>query len=149
MKLSNSQVRDFLRNKGLPISGNKSELHERIETGLEDGDITDEDLVNVLDGVLPWWKFHAYLYRGPRTVPDEWLTEDAVREHLAAHDLEELMDASIPLFLPDDLTLSSIEYVENRLVRIIAVQRREYTVRKPKFGGPIRTALRNQRSTDV
>ena len=90
----------------------------------------DEDLVNVLDGVLPWWKFHAYLYRGPRTVPDEWLTEEAVREHLAAHDLEELMDAAIPLFLPEELTLSSIEYVENRSLRIIAVQRREYTARE-------------------
>jgi len=27
--------------------------------------------------------------------------------------------------------------------------RQEHVVRKPKFGGPIRTALRNQRSTDV
>ena len=130
MKLSNAQVRDFLRSKGLPVSGSKSELQERIETGLEDGDITDEDLVNVLDGVLPWWKFHAYLYSGPRTVHAEWRTEAAARQHLATKGLDGLMDASIPLYLPDDLTLSSIDYVENRSVRIIAIQRREYTARE-------------------
>lgn len=130
MKLSNAQLRNFLRSKQLPVSGSKSELQDRIEEAVDNGTIADADLVNVLDAVLPWWKFHTYLYRGPRLIPDEWRTEDAARQHLAAHNLEGLMDANLPLVLPDDLTLSSIEYVQDRRVRIIAVQRRDYTARE-------------------
>ena len=81
-----------------------------------------------LDRVLPWWKFHVFLYEGSRKVPGEWHDEHKAKKHLKKHKLDNLLNASIPLVLPQDLTLSAIDYTPTT-VRVLAVQRRNYTAR--------------------
>ena len=130
MGLKLQHVRDFLSQMQLLKSGNKQELRERIEGALETGAITDDDLVRLLDSVAPWGKQHVILFNGPADPPAEWRTEAAVRAHLRRYKVDGLLNASIPLVLPTELELSSIDYQRDRL-RILAVERRDYTDRIP------------------
>ncbi len=125
-KLTNDQKRDFLRSLELAHSGNKEELVERIKDGLKSGAVPVDSLLLELDRILPWWRFHVFLYAAPPLAPKLWRKKETVEKHLDEHGVLELLNAQIPLVLPEKLTLTSIYYSPERL-RITAVQRREYT----------------------
>ena len=121
------QIRELLREQHLSIGGTKDELISRLDGALSDGAVAAGEVVGLLDRVVPWWKFHAFLYSAPKQTPAHWRTEPAVRRHLRQHGVENLMNAHVPLILPVQMTLASIEFSQDRL-RVTAIQRRDYTV---------------------
>jgi len=125
------RVRDFLRRHELPRYGNRADLRERLEENLANGTITIVDLVDFLDEVEPWSKQHVYLYDGGDGLVEGWQNADTLRARLADANVAELLDARLPLVLPEELALSAITVEQGRVVTIAAVERREYREREP------------------
>ncbi|MDA0591459.1 MAG: SAP domain-containing protein [Planctomycetota bacterium] len=61
-----NQISGFLASVGLPKSGTKEVLRERVEKALGGGSVTIPQIVEYLDSVVPWGKQHVYLYKGPQ-----------------------------------------------------------------------------------
>jgi hypothetical protein len=125
---TNDQRRDFLRKLDLPISGNKAELVQRIKDGLESGVVPVDSLIFELDQIVPWWRFHVFLFDTPPISSKPWASKKTATAHLEKHGLLGLFNARIALVLPPELTLTSINYSPSNL-RVTAVQRRDYTAR--------------------
>lgn len=131
LALRKSHIQDFLKQLELARSGTKQDLRERLQEALDEGDLTYEQLVELLDGVAPWGKQHVFLYAGPRGSLRLWKDPDQFREHLNHHRLGKLFNGRLPLILPEKLMLSSITHEDERL-RVTAVQKREYAERTPE-----------------
>jgi hypothetical protein len=131
LALRKSQIQEFLTDVDLPKSGTKEELRERLQEALDNGSITYEQLVGLLDFVAPWGKQHVFIYHGPRHDIQSWKNPDHISQLLKQHRLGRLFNARLPLVLPEKLTLSSVMHGNGKL-RITAVQRREYTERTPE-----------------
>src|SRR3990170_2878980 len=108
LHLRKSHIQDFLARAELPKSGTKSDLRERLQEALDEGRLTYEQLVDLLDSLAPWGKQHVFLYTGPRSDLRSWKDPDQFLEHLNRHGLGKLFNARLPLILPDKLMLSSI-----------------------------------------
>lgn len=125
------RVREFLGRHGIARYGNRADLRERLEENLLAGTITIVDLVDFLDEVEPWSKQHVFLYNGGDGLVQGWRDSNALRARLAEANVAELLDARLPLVLPEELSLSSITVDDGRFVTISAVERREYREREP------------------
>ena len=132
LALRKNQISDFLASVGLPKSGTKEVLRERIEKALRGGSVTIPQIVEYLDSVVPWGKQHVYLYKGPASSIASWRKEEWVADLLEQHRLGKYLNASLPLVLPDKMKVSSIFHDPNRL-RITAVKRRDWWERNPDY----------------
>lgn len=115
----------------LPKSGTKEDLRERFQEALDGGDLTYERLLDFLDSVAPWGKQHVFLYQGPRNDVQAWKDPDHVQRLLKQHRVGKLFNATLPLILPEKLTLSSVTHADGRL-RVTAIAKRDYTNRTPE-----------------
>jgi hypothetical protein len=131
LALRKLHIQDFLKQVELPKSGTKQDLRERLQEALDGGDLTYERLVDFLDTVAPWGKQHVFLYQGPRSDVQAWKDPDHTHRLLKQHHLGKLFNASLPLILPEKLTLSSVMHADGRL-RVTAVEKREYSERTPE-----------------
>ncbi|MGD0999481.1 MAG: hypothetical protein ABSA67_02175 [Candidatus Brocadiia bacterium] len=131
LALRKSYVQEFLRRVDLPIAGAKPDLRERVQEALDEERLTHAQLVEFLDSVAPWGKQHVFLFTGPRTDVRIWRDVDHVRRQLERHGVGNLLNARLPLILPEKLTLSSIVQLDGTL-RVTAVQKREYAERAPQ-----------------
>jgi len=131
LALQKRHVRDFLKRAGLRSSGTKPDLREKIQEALQNGDLTYEQVVDFLDSVASWGKQHVILYKGPRGDLRSWKDADQIQRHLKQHRVGKFLNARLPLILPDELTLSSITHSDGTL-RVVAVQKQEYTERTPE-----------------
>jgi hypothetical protein len=118
----------FLRTRGLPFSGTKAKLRERLEGYLSDGRLDAPDLVRLLNEIEGWGNQHIYLYKGADQLIEPWLKEGSVRERLADLGLADLFNRQRPLVLPEETTLSSIEWTPER-VRFVWVEKRQWEER--------------------
>ena len=132
LALRKSQIQAFLTDVEIPKSGTKQELRERLQDALDDGRLTYQKLVTLLDSVAPWGKQHVFLYQGPRHDIQAWKNPDHIFQLLKQQRLGKLLNSRLPLILPEKLTLSSIMHGDGRL-RVTAVERREYTERTPEL----------------
>jgi hypothetical protein len=126
LRLRLDRVREFLVRSGLPKSGTRDELRERLVDSLHTTAVTVDQLVEFLDEVEPWSKQHVYLFDGDDGIVNAWRDPARVHQRLARANLAELLNAHLPLILPVQLTLSSIRVEEERYVTISAVERREH-----------------------
>ncbi|RLC74640.1 MAG: hypothetical protein DRJ03_31600 [Chloroflexi bacterium] len=134
LALRKGHIQDLLRRADLPRSGTKHALRERLEAALDEGRLTYEEVVDFLDSVAPWGKQHVFLFNGPRSNLRAWKDPQQFKQLLKRHRVGKLLNARLPLILPDELTLSSITHLDGRL-RVTAVQKREYTERAPEHDG--------------
>lgn len=133
MNLKGDVVREFLVSNELPKSGTKPELRKRIKGYLDEGTFEYKDLVNFLDTVTPWGKQHVFLYNGPETDVAKWRNDNYINDLIKKNKLSEYLNVRLPLILPKTLTLTSIEYITGRKLRIYAVERREHWERKQEY----------------
>ena len=118
-------VKTLLRGKGLPAAGNKPDLRSRVEGWLEDETLQSSDLIALLDQVEGWGNQHVYCFKAEKELID-WLSEeDELKEQLRKLHLVRLLNGRIPLVLPEEPTLSAIEWSSQR-VRFIWVEKRFY-----------------------
>jgi len=126
MALRSTEIRPLLELHELPKSGNKKELRERVLTAIEHDSLTYSAILRWIDRWAPWGKQHVFLYDGPEgSMCDNWDNADWVQGHLGRHGVSHLLEAPLLLALPEDLTLSAIEWTEGFL-RVTAVERRDY-----------------------
>ncbi|NLX97793.1 MAG: hypothetical protein GXY83_16640 [Rhodopirellula sp.] len=122
-------IRAFLREEGLRVSGNKEGLQVRIREAIDDGTIDASSLVNLLDTVEGWGNQHIYLYQSPDGETNTWKKETQARKRLKKIGQEQLFNRRRPLVLPDEPTLSAVEWTRDR-VRFIWVEKREWELRR-------------------
>ena len=132
MALKKAQIVDFIASIGMRKTGTKEVLRARIESALEDGSITLPQIVQFLDNVIPWSKQHVYLYKGPTSSIANWRDQAWLEKHLKKHRLGKYLNASLPLVLPDKMSVSSILHDSKRL-RITAIKRRDWWERNPDY----------------
>jgi hypothetical protein len=128
LALKKTQIQDFLQRVELPKSGTKSDLRERLQEALDEGDLEYGQVVEFLDSVVPWGKQHVFLYRGPQRDLQLWKEPKRLRQYLDQHNVGRFFNARLPLILPERLRLSSITHSDGS-VRVAAVQKQEYTER--------------------
>lgn len=128
MALSAAELRGLPRRLRIRSLKNKAELRERLAELIGNQTLSTETIVEFLDQVTPWGKQHVFLYRGPSGVTKNWRKASWVRTLLKKEGLEGLLGKSIPLVLPEKLTLASIQSSPSSL-RITAIRRREGWVR--------------------
>ncbi|GAB6166180.1 hypothetical protein JCM19992_21800 [Thermostilla marina] len=132
LALRKSQIREFLARCDLPKSGTKEEIRGRVEEALKDGTLSIPSIVRFLDEVIPWGKQHVYLYQGPRSSIAGWRNKDWVKNLLKKHRLGRYLNAALPLVLPDEMKLSTIQH-DGRRLRVAAVKKREWWERTPEY----------------
>jgi hypothetical protein len=125
------RVREFLGGHQVARYGDRTELRERLQESLAAGTIQLVDVVDFLDEVEPWGKQHVFLYDGSDGLVEGWQDTDALSRRLGRAHVRELLNARLPLMLPEELTLSSIRVENSRYVTIAAVERRESSQRVP------------------
>lgn len=108
-------IRELLRDKGLPISGTKSQFVKRLEEAVDSGALTLEDVEAWLRGVEGWGNFHIYPFRVPATVArgTRWRSPE-VRRRLGDFS-DDLWDAATSHVFPDVLTLSHVSFRDRTL----------------------------------
>ncbi len=125
------RVRAFLARHEIAKYGSRADLRQRLEESFANGKIDIVAIVDFLDEVEPWSKQHVFLYNGGDALVDDWKDPATLRTQLAVAGVAELLDARLPLVLPEDLALSAITIEDGRFVTISAVERREYREREP------------------
>ncbi len=123
-------TKDFLRNRDLPFSGTKAKLRERLTAYLSAGKVDYGELVSLLNAIEGWGNQHVYFYHGNNHLLSFWQNLDTARNYLISIDPElvNILNRPIPLVLPDETTLSSIEWTPTRL-RLVWIERREWNER--------------------
>jgi len=124
-------IQEFLRKRGLHFSGTKEKLRERLECYLDDGRICGTELVELLNGIEGWGNQHIYLYKAPAKYIEPWLEENSAKKSLGDVGWEELFNRPRPVVLPEEPTLSSIEWTPEK-VRFIWVEKRCWEERIPE-----------------
>ncbi len=121
-------IQGLLEQHGLAKSGKKEELKERVTKALDDGTIAAEALVAHLDHVEGWGNQHVYLYKSPPGEQKTWKKHVDVIQKLTDAGAEHLFNQTRPLVLPDEPTLSTVEWTIRR-VRFVWVEKREWEMR--------------------
>ena len=130
MALNNAPIAALLKQSSLPYSNkNKTELRAEIVRGVKDGNLTKDDLLEWLDLLEGWGNQHVYLYIAPEGETKVWKSETKAKKRLEAIDSQNLFNCHLPLILPDETTLVSVQWSQAR-VRFIWVEKREYTNRR-------------------
>jgi hypothetical protein len=124
-------IQNYLREKNLPFSGTKAVLRSRLNDYLNNSQLIIQELIDLLNKIEGWGNQHIYLYIAPSDFIDLWRDEDWIREHLNALGLIGLLNQQRPLFLPEEATLSSIEWSSEKL-RLLWVEKRLWEERVPE-----------------
>lgn len=124
-------IQDFLRERSLYYSGTKAVLRERLEQYLGDGRLSGVQLVVLLNRIEGWGNQHIYLYKASSQSIEPWRTEGSARKRLRDLGLIDLFNRQRPLVLPEETTLSSIEWTMKRL-RFVWVEKRQWEERVPE-----------------
>jgi hypothetical protein len=122
-------VQQFLENKSLSAKGTKPELRDRVESCLEAGTLSIGDLVDLLDEVEGWGNQHIYLYKASNALIASLSDDGQVKATLKKLRLARLFNRRIPLVLPNEPTVSAIEWTSQR-IRFVWVERRVYRERR-------------------
>jgi hypothetical protein len=116
-------LQNFFADKSLPYSYSKRVLKDKLSSYAQAGQQQLDDLINLLDKIEGWGRQHVYLYTAPSTLSAEWRQEEVVRRYLTRSGHEGLLNQKKTLILPDEPTLTSIEWTPDR-VRFIWVEKR-------------------------
>ncbi|HEU4738593.1 MAG TPA: hypothetical protein VFS54_05865 [Solirubrobacterales bacterium] len=126
LSLRRDFINDLLRGKVRFAGLKKGELRGQLKLALEEGLLSVEDVLNFLAEREPAGKQHVFLYRAQSSVNDEWQSSDAVIQAVEEAGYGDLLEAELPVAMPEELTLSSIKVDESE-VEITAVEARRYT----------------------
>lgn len=125
-----ANVQAFLAQHGIPKTGTKSQLRDRLEAALENGDFRVGDLIALLDSIEGWGNQHIYLYRSSEQVAQQWRRTQYVERVLRQNRCIGLLNRRRPLLLPERATLSAVAWSPAR-VRFLWVERRAWDEPSP------------------
>ncbi len=87
---------------------------------VDGGEVTNAQLIEYLDEVMPWGKQHVYLLVGPEFSIAKWKSPARFRDIVAAEGMEHFLDRRRSLGMPQELEVSSINS-STKVLRIEAV----------------------------
>jgi len=122
--LSNEQIKGFLRQRELPVTGTKEIFRALLQEKLEREHLSYTELVAYLDQISPWGKQHVFLLKGFSQLARPFRDRAWVETRLKEHGLRDRLNAPLRLILPEQLTVSEISY-RPELLRVIAIARRD------------------------
>jgi hypothetical protein len=125
-------IQAFLKEKNIASYGKKEELRTTIEKKVSEDLMTTQDLIAFLNTIEGWGNQHVYLYVAPTGESEKWKDQKKVTEILKKANYLPLLNNIRPIILPDDPTLSTIEWSPNR-VRFVWVERRAWEIRVPEL----------------
>lgn len=127
-------VQQLLASVNIAYSGlRKGDLRDRVRKAITDGKLTVQSVVAFLDRVEPGGKQHVFVMRPRDKLNRKWKKVDEVNRSLRRTKAAKgLLDAPLPLLMPDDFTLSSIR-LEATGVEIVGVEARRYTERDETY----------------
>lgn len=131
LELRKDYIVGFLKERELARSGTKQDLRERIQEYLAGDQLNFAELVELLNTIVPYGKQHVYLYDGPEGEVDTWRDRTKATNILTQNELLQYTEASLPLALPKDLSLTRIRYEPERRLSVVAVERRDHWERLP------------------
>jgi hypothetical protein len=121
--LRKDRLKEYLDGNGLAKGGSKTEVIRRLKEAIDDGQLSYDSLIELLDEVEPWGKQHIFILKSRDADPAPWKNKNAVDAVIAEHGLKGLLNKHKMLLLPDTLRLSTIDWSPTRL-RVTAVERR-------------------------
>lgn len=121
-------VQAFLGDHGIPRTGTKAQLRERLEEAREEGRFRVLDLITLLDRIEGWGNQHVYLFRSNDSRASAWRRSASVEKILRENRRIGLLNKRRPVLLPEKPTLSSIWWSDQR-VRFLWVERRDWEER--------------------
>jgi hypothetical protein len=129
-------VRKLLADAGLPAAErnqNRAALRGVLRDGLRDGTIDVADVVRFIDEQEPGGKQHVFVLRPRKAYNDRWKDPAAVRRRLRRRAaVRDLLDADLPLIMPDGLTLSSVRLGDD-MIEVVGVEARRYFDRDERY----------------
>ena len=138
LSLKKEQIAAFLGSVGKKKNGTKEVLRQWIENAVEDESLPIDSIVRFVDEVIPWGKQHVYMFRGPRSPIVNWRNEMWVFNLLRKHGMQQYLNTSLPLILPETMQISSIWHNPKRL-RITAIKKRDWYERNEKYDSKTKT----------
>jgi hypothetical protein len=122
-------IQQFLKAKELSAKGTKEELRDLVESYLDDESLSATDLVDLLDEIEGWGNQHVFLFKASDALIATLSDDKQVKDNLKKLRLARLFNRRIPLVLPSEPTVSSIEWTAQR-IRFIWIERRVYRERR-------------------
>lgn len=121
----------FLKAKGLPYSVNtwKDAFERRVIPALKEGKLTRADLIGLLRQVEEYGRQHVFLYRTTPVKSSQLCNPVYIRSELGKLGREDLMDKSVVLDRPNDLTLVDVrieQVTDGNLLVVKAIEGRLY-----------------------
>jgi hypothetical protein len=130
-------VRKLLADAGVsPADRNQNRIALRgvLRGGLADGTIDVADVVRFLDVQEPGGKQHVFVLRPRKVYNDRWKDLASVRRRLRRREaVRDLIDADLPLVMPDGLTLSSVRLLDGGIIEVVGVEARSYFDRDDRY----------------
>lgn len=110
---SQQVVKEFLKSKGVPTSGNWDELYEkRIEPALNQLKFTINDLRELLQTVEEFGRQHTFLFKCAPDRAQGLINPNRVRGIARDENLESLLDTPIDIGFPDSPTIVDIRILQ-------------------------------------
>lgn len=116
----------LLRSKGIPYTGTKERQRERVEQGIQEGTIFDEELVALLDDIEGWGNQHIYLYELTPAALEPLRDYNVVQQRFAANDFQGLYNNDVTVFIPEQPTMVSSTH-DNESLRLKFVEERRWS----------------------
>lgn len=117
----------LLGSKGLTKSGTKHDLRDRLCEALEDGTITTEDLVELLDSVESWGRQHVFLYDTPNAA-SHIRQKSGLQSTLGNIGWNLTLNEAQSLIMPTSKTVRLVNLSDN-ILRVEWIETRKWTER--------------------
>jgi hypothetical protein len=122
-------LRVFLEQVGLPKSGTKTVLRERLSEYLAEDFNNAVLLTEHLNLIEGWGNQQLYLYTAPIGVSRRWRSARYVETKLAENGVASILNRPRAIVLPDEPTLACVQWTPQR-VRFIWNKKREWFERR-------------------
>jgi len=101
-------VETFLSKRNLPFSYTKERLYAKLAEGLDNGNFSEFDLIDLLDEIEEFGNQHIYLFNCNEGYIKSLRDPIYVQNRLNEYDLKELYNNKYRTFIPNELALSSV-----------------------------------------
>lgn len=106
---------DFLSDHNLPTTGTKEELKSLVKDQVSQKKISPDEIVALVNKIEGWGNQRIYLFKVHGSLNKSWKDEGYVKTALKRAGALGLLNVERPLVLPQEQTLSVVEWSEERV----------------------------------
>src|SRR3954447_2063688 len=129
------EILKFMRDQSIAgRSAAKDDLLATVERAVQDGSVSDADLVQYLDEIEPRGKQHVFVIQGSEDAGNRWASPADAQARLGEAGRHDLWEAHRPLVGPAEVEISSVS-MRDGSVEIYGVSRKLYLKRREDLEG--------------